>query len=227
MSYKLKAEDVLLDVINILNLSARDSETLYKDFNDGNGQKWLEEIENKGDGNLVARYKVICNIIDEPDETDGEYDNYPTEQKFFVYDKDDNCVSDGFHFEDGAIAFANRYGYPVVKIHRYYRDPTRGYKLYPLDSPETVWAYGRPVKHSFFGAYDTPVLPTNITIKASQLQLDSDDIVNDKTEMENVISCYLNNEYSVSNKGFHFGVIYNDMREPSEFIITDIVWDAN
>jgi hypothetical protein len=71
------------------------------------------------------------------------------------------------------------------------------------------------------------MLPTNLTIKASQLQLDSDDIINDKTELERVISCYLNNEYSASNKGFHFGVIYNDMSEPSEFIITDIVWDDN
>ncbi len=145
MSYKLIPEDVLQEIVNTLNLSARDAEILYNDYNNGMGYKWLDAIEKTNNGNLLARYKVICNIIDEPDETDGEYDDYPTEQKYFVYDKDDNCVSDGFNFEDGAIAFANSCGHHIVKVHRYYRDPTRGYKLYPLDEPETVWAYGKPI----------------------------------------------------------------------------------
>ena len=68
MSYKLKAEDVLQDVINTLNLSARDAEQLYKDYNNKEGNKWLEAVEKTNNGNLVARYKVICNIIDEPDD---------------------------------------------------------------------------------------------------------------------------------------------------------------
>lgn len=146
MSYRLIPEDVLQEIINTLNLSARDAQTLYNDYNDGNGYKWLDAVEKTGNGNLVARYKVICCIIDEPDETDGEYDDYPTEEKYFVYDKDDNCVSDGFNYEDGAIAYANSKKHPVVKIHRYYRDPDRGYKLYPDGYPEVVWANGKPVE---------------------------------------------------------------------------------
>jgi hypothetical protein len=145
MSYKLIPEDVLQEIINTLNLSARDAETLYKDYNNGKGYKWINSIEKTNNGNLLARYKVICNIIDEPDETDGEYDDYPTEQKYFVYDKDDNCVSDGFNFEDGAIAFANSCGHSIVKVHRYYRDPTRGYKLYPDGEPKIVWKNGQVV----------------------------------------------------------------------------------
>ena len=146
MSYRLIPEDVLQEIINTLNLSASDAQTLYNDYNDGNGYKWLDAVEKTGNGNLVARYKVICCIIDEPDETDGEYDNYPTECKYFVYDEEDNCVSDGFNYEDGAIAYANSQKYPIVKIHRYYRDPNRDYKLYPDGYPEVVWANGKPVE---------------------------------------------------------------------------------
>ena len=72
-------------------------------------------------------------------------DNYPTEHRYFVYDANDNCVSDEFNFEDGAIAFANANGYSIVKIHRYYRDPNKDFKLYPDGEPETTWANGRPV----------------------------------------------------------------------------------
>lgn len=145
--YSVNKNDVILEVINTLNLSARDAEQLYSDINDGNATKWLDAIDSTGNGNLLARYKVAMNIIDEPDETDGEYDDYPTEEKYFVYDKDDNCVSSyGFNFEDGAIAYANSCGHPIVKIHRYYRDPTRGYKLYPDGYPEVVWANGKPVE---------------------------------------------------------------------------------
>lgn len=141
--YSVNINDVIQEVINTLNLSACDAEQLYNDINAGNAIKWLDAIDAKGNANLVERYKIATNIIKEPD----EYDNYPTEQKYFVYDKDDNCVSSyGFNFEDGAIAFANSCGHPIVKIHRYYRDPTRGYKLYPDGYPETVWAYGKPVK---------------------------------------------------------------------------------
>ena len=143
---KLNANDVIQEIINKLNLSAHDAEMFIHDINNLRGHEWLDEIEKIGDACLFVKFKVICNIIDEPDETDGEYDNYPTEQKYFVYDKDDNCVSDyGFNFEDGAIAFANSNNYPVVKIHRYYRDPTRGYKIYPDGYPEIVWKNGRPI----------------------------------------------------------------------------------
>ena len=45
MSYKLKAEDVLQEIINTLNLSARDAEQLYKDYNNNEGHEWLEAVE--------------------------------------------------------------------------------------------------------------------------------------------------------------------------------------
>jgi hypothetical protein len=141
----INTRDVVYEVSLKLNLSAADTATLFHDVNNFRGGEWLKKIESIGDDNLTARFKIAANIIDEPDETDGEYDDYPTEQKYFVYDKDDNCVSDGFNFEDGAIAFANSCGHTIVKIHRYYRDPTRGYKLYPDGYPETVWKRGSPV----------------------------------------------------------------------------------
>lgn len=75
----------------------------------------------------------------------NDEDNYPTEHRYFVYNDEDECISDGFHFEDDAIAFANANGYPVVKIHRYYRDPNKDFKLYPDGDPETTWANGKPV----------------------------------------------------------------------------------
>lgn len=82
----------------------------------------------------------------DPDEPEIEVCEYETDQRYFVYDSEDNCVSDyGYHFEDDAIAYANRKGYPTVKIHRYFIDSNRGGKLYPDGEPVVVWQDGRPV----------------------------------------------------------------------------------
>lgn len=71
---------------------------------------------------------------------------YETDERYFVYDSKDNCVSsNGFHFEDEAISYANRNGYPTVKVHRYYIDSDRGGKLYPDGEPEIVWKEGNPI----------------------------------------------------------------------------------
>ena len=59
--------------------------------------------------------------------------------KYYVYDIDGQCVSDSFVTMDSAIAFAKINGYNSVKIHRYRRDDTGGYKLYSDGCPETVW----------------------------------------------------------------------------------------
>lgn len=139
---KSNSNETIQKVINTLNLSAADAEMLIHDVNNLRGHEWLEAIENLGDAELLASFKSAINY-----QEDEEYDDYPTEEKYFVYDKNDDCVSDGFQYEDGAIAFANSCGYPIVKVHRYYRDPTRGYKLYPLDNPVIVWAYGKPVQN--------------------------------------------------------------------------------
>lgn len=81
----------------------------------------------------------------DPDEPEIEVCEYETVERFFVYDKNDDCVSDGFRFEDGAIAFANKTGNPVVKVHTYFIDSDRGGKLYPDGEPTIVWKDGRPV----------------------------------------------------------------------------------
>ena len=59
--YSVNKNDVILEVINTLNLSARDAEQLYSDINDGNAKKWLDAIDSTGNGNLLARYKVAFN----------------------------------------------------------------------------------------------------------------------------------------------------------------------
>lgn len=79
------------------------------------------------------------------DEPAIEVCEYETAERFFVYDKNDDCVSDGFRFEDDAIAFANKTGNPVVKVHTYFIDSDRGGKLYPDSEPTIVWKDGRSV----------------------------------------------------------------------------------
>ena len=79
------------------------------------------------------------------DEPAIEVCEYETAERFFVYDKNDDCVSDGFQFKDNAIAFAYETGNPVVKVHTYFIDSDRGGKLYPDGEPTIVWKDGRPV----------------------------------------------------------------------------------
>lgn len=99
--------------------------------------------------NLIERAGKDANI-----DLMGKYDDdepaievceHETAERFFVYDKDDNCVSDGFRFEDDAIAFANKTKNPVVKVHTYFIDSDRGGKLYPDGEPTITWKDGRPV----------------------------------------------------------------------------------
>jgi hypothetical protein len=69
-------------------------------------------------------------------------------------------------------------------------------------------------------------LPVNLTIMASELQLDADDIVDDDDELSEVISDYLSDTYGFCHNGFNFEVIKNEFGEPSEFVITNIDWDT-
>ena len=64
-------------------------------------------------------------------------DEYSTDFRYYVYDADNNCVGDPFDYQDDAEEFALENNYPVVKIHRYYRD-TDG-DLNPDGDPEVVW----------------------------------------------------------------------------------------
>ena len=70
----------------------------------------------------------------ETEEVDNELE---TDFRYYVYDEIDNCVSDSFRYQDDAEKFAIKNNYPVVKIHRYYRDFDGG--LNPDGTPEIVW----------------------------------------------------------------------------------------
>jgi hypothetical protein len=70
------------------------------------------------------------------------------------------------------------------------------------------------------------VLPVNVTILASQLQLDTDDIADDEEELAEEISDYLSNTYGFCHNGFNYTIVRNEDGEPSEFIITNINWDT-
>ena len=143
----VELKNVLNEVAKKLKLTADEKKIFMKEVEAGLATEWLTSVENLQDDNLLERFKIACNIVDEDDECNCEND-YVTDERYFVYDKDDNCVSDGFKYEDGAIAFANSCGYPIVKIHRYYRDHTRGYKLYSDDEPEIVWKDGKPYEYN-------------------------------------------------------------------------------
>lgn len=98
--------------------------------------------------NLIERAEKDANVDligNHDEELAIEICEYETAERFFVYDKNDDCVSDGFLFEDDAIAFANKTGNPVVKVHTYFIDSDRGGKLYPDGEPTIVWKDGRPV----------------------------------------------------------------------------------
>lgn len=74
---------------------------------------------------------------------------------------------------------------------------------------------------------DEPLdLPVNLTILASQLQLDTDDIADDEDELEEEISDYLSDTYGFCHNGFNYEVVRNENGEPSEFIVTNIDWDT-
>jgi hypothetical protein len=70
------------------------------------------------------------------------------------------------------------------------------------------------------------ILPVNVTILASQLQLDTDDIADDEEELAEEISDYLSDTYGFCHKGFNFEVVRNENGESSEFVVTDINWDT-
>lgn len=64
-------------------------------------------------------------------------DDADTFCRFYVYDNDDEVVSDGFTYEEDAIAWAKERNYPTVKQHNYFYDE-RG-KIRPDDGPDVVW----------------------------------------------------------------------------------------
>ena len=71
------------------------------------------------------------------------------------------------------------------------------------------------------------VLPGYLTISASDLAVDSDDIFKDSDAISEIISDYLSDTYGFCHKGFTFDVNYNELNEPSSVFVTDIDWDVD
>lgn len=147
----INKNEVIQKIINKLDLSSCDAEMFIHDTNNLRGCEWLDDIEEFCGEKLLAQYKAIINYVDEDEEEDEDFDDnyeceeddYPTEERYYVYDSNDDCVSDAFEYEDDAIEWAEEHCYPVVKLHTYYRNPERGFKLYPDDDgPKTIWEDG-------------------------------------------------------------------------------------
>ena len=45
--------------------------------------------------------------------------------RYFVYDSEDDCESDGFEHLDDAIGYAKKHNFPVVKVHNYFYDESK------------------------------------------------------------------------------------------------------
>ena len=76
-----------------------------------------------------------------------------------------------------------------------------------------------------FSTEEKYTLPVNVTIRASELQLDSDAIADNDEELSEEISDYISNIYGFCHKGFSLEVVRNENGEPSEFVVTGIEWD--
>ena len=70
-------------------------------------------------------------------ELDFDTEDYETFCRYYVYDSNDDCVSNEFTYEDDAIEWAKEHNYPTVKQHNYFYDE-RG-KIRPDDGPDIVW----------------------------------------------------------------------------------------
>lgn len=64
-------------------------------------------------------------------------EEYETDERYFVYDADDDPKGNGFKYEDDAIDWAKEHNLPTVKVHKYFYDE-RG-KIRPDGDPEVIW----------------------------------------------------------------------------------------
>ena len=108
--YSVKLEDVIKEIAKCLKLSITKTEQMISDIENDNAGRWMDLIYEKCDDNLVARFKVAANIIDEPDENDGEYDDYPYEMKSLdddkVYNYSDNKHQEiNYEYKNGYILY--------------------------------------------------------------------------------------------------------------------------
>lgn len=68
-------------------------------------------------------------------------------------------------------------------------------------------------------------LPSTVVISASELALDTDDIYQDDDELSDIVGNYLSDEYGFCHLAFNMRVTYNENKEPSDVIVTNIQWD--
>ena len=71
------------------------------------------------------------------------------------------------------------------------------------------------------------ILPKNLTIKVSAIELDSDDIFEDEEELSEIMSDYISELFGYCHYGFEMERIYNQENEPSKIIIKNIKWDKS
>ena len=91
---------------------------------------------------IIKEAKEILNMNES-----WEEDEFETDERYFIYDENDNCVSDGYKYIDKAISTAQEADYPVIKVHAYFRDENG--KLQPNGDPEVIWAAGEYVAESY------------------------------------------------------------------------------
>ena len=84
---------------------------------------------------IIHEAEVILNMNES-----WEEDEYETDERYFIYDENDNCISNSYRYLDDAIDDAKVADYPVIKIHKYFRDDQN--KLQPEGDPEVVWFGG-------------------------------------------------------------------------------------
>lgn len=112
----------------------------------------IEAFENATDDTDDYDQAERKAIIDEANEIlsmneSWDEDEFETIERYYIYDENDNCVSDSYVYIDKAISDAETANYPTIKIHKYFRDEND--KLQPDGDPEIIWAAGEYVTESY------------------------------------------------------------------------------
>lgn len=104
---------------------------------------------NKGEISAEVYDAILMNMDDfVDDEIEHESDEYESDCRYFVYDKNDNVISDGFCFIGDARDFASECkDASVIKAHNYFRDENG--KLYPDGDPVVIGTRDYSLYHYF------------------------------------------------------------------------------
>lgn len=92
-----------------------------------------EEIESS---TSTKKIDTCDKIKASAETTSHDVDQYDTAERYYVYDDNDNVVSDPFEYEEDAREFMKANGHSKVKVHRYFYDESN--KLRPDGDPEVV-----------------------------------------------------------------------------------------